>query len=450
MKKLYAGFILLTLIFSIGCDSIVEPVTQIPDVESTQVSEDAPTVTPAKDILVKSDLARETDPQIPLENLQTLAKNNTEFSSAFYQQIRSKDGNIIFSPFSISLALSMALAGAENATEKTMLDALQITLPEDQVYPSYNALLLEIEASQNKNLEEVEGSEFQLNIANSIWGQSDYNFKREFLDKLARNYGAGLYHVDFIGNPEAAREAINQWIEDETEDKIQDLIPPGAINELTRLVLANAIYFNGSWRYSFEEEATSPTAFNLLDGSQITVDMMKLFDERLAYYKGDTFQAVQLPYLSPDFGMTIILPNEGAFDEFESKLDAETIETITDALAHQIVNLQLPKFDYETSTNAKDPLKALNMMEAFQSGVADFSGISDVEKLFISDVLHKATITVDEKGTEAAAATAVIIRAESAPVQEDPISLIIDRPFLYLIQHNPTGTILFMGRVIQP
>ncbi len=449
MKKIITGLFLLTLLSTIGCDAIKIPSTPEPSMDETKEVEESPSMPQQEGNLVKSDLARETDPQVPSEEIQKLAEDNAKFAAAFYQQIRSNEENIIFSPFSISLALSMTLAGAESSTEQAMTEALQYSLPEDQVHPVFNALLLEIKASENEALEEAEGSEFQLNIANSIWGQSGYDFKSDFLDTLARHYGAGLYNVDYIGNPNAARESINQWIEEETEDKIQDLIPPGAITELTRLVLANAIYFNGSWRYTFNKEATYTAPFRQLDGSEVTVDMMKLSGERLAYTKGENYQAVQLPYLSPDFVMTILVPDEGNYNDFEAALDAETIKTNTEALNYRPVDLQVPKFDYETSTNAKEPLSALNMAEAFKSDLADFSGITEVEKLFISDVLHKATITVDEEGTEAAAATVVIIRAESAPPDE-PISLVIDRPFLFLIQHKPTGTILFMGRVLQP
>ena len=451
MKKFFAGLLFLTVLISNGCRPVIDTKTPVPPTEEAPVEEATSTKQPAEEgILAKSDLARETNPQVSEEQRQKLADDTSKFAAAFYQQIRQKEGNIIYSPFSISLALSMTLAGAESTTEQAMMEALQYSLPESQVHQAFNALLLAIEASEQEKPEESEGSEFQLNIANSIWGQSGFPFMSDFLDVLAKHYGAGMYNVDYITNPESARELINQWIEDETEDKIQDLIPPGAITELTRLVLANAIYFNGSWRFPFDEGATHPVPFQLLDGTEATVDMMKLSGESLAYTAGDAFQAVQLPYLSPDFVMTVLVPDEGAFDDFEAALDTEKIKEISANLMWQLLNLEMPKFDFETSTNAKDPLAALGMAEAFQSDAADFSGITDVEDLFISDVLHKATITVDEEGTEAAAATVVIMRAKSAPEPEEPISLVIDRPFLFMIQHQPTGTILFMGRVLEP
>ena len=451
MKKLYAGLIFLVVLISTGCRPVIDTETPEPPIGETPVEEATPTEQAAQQgTLVKSDLARETNPQVTEEQQQALADDTSKFAAAFYQQIRQKEGNIIYSPLSISLALSMTLAGAETTTEEAMMQSLQYSLPEDQVHPAFNALLLAIEASEENKPEESEGSNFQLNIANSIWGQSGYPFASDFLDVLARYYDAGMYNIDYISNPEAARELINQWIEDETEDKIQDLIPPGAINELTRLVLANAIYFNGSWRFPFNEDATYPAPFHMLNGSEATVDRMKLSGESLAYSDGDNYQAVQLPYLSQDFVMTLLVPDEGKFNYFEDDLAAEKIKEISTNLTVELVNLEMPKFDFETSTDAKKPLAALGMAEAFQSDTADFSGITDVEDIFISDVLHKATITVDEEGTEAAAATVVIMRAVSAPETKEPISLVIDRPFLFMIQHQPTGSILFMGRVLEP
>lgn len=397
----------------------------------------------------KSELARETSPSVDESQVLTLAQDNAAFALLFYDQIRTEDGNIIFSPFSLSLALSMAMTGAESSTEQGMVDALQMSLPEEAIHPAFNALLLAIEESQKQIQDDMEGKSFQLNIANSIWGQADYSFKQPFLDSLARHYGAGIYTVDYRHNPEGARMAINDWVAEETEQKITDLIPAGAIDPLTRLVLANAIYFNGSWLYPFMENATAQAPFYTLDGSQITVDMMKLYGERLLYQRGDDYQAVSLPYLSNDFVMTLLVPNEGEFGDFEANFDLAGLMEIISGMNSQRVDLEMPKFDFESDVNANDPLIALGMADAFSPERADFSGITEEEELMISDVLHKATITVDEEGTEAAAATAVIIGVTSA-MPEDPISLVIDRPFLFLIRHQPTNTILFLGRVVNP
>ena len=444
MRKFVLGMIFISLILLSACQTageVVDPVDPVdpPDPEVVEQHVD----------FVKSELARETNPSVDEGQVLTLAQDNAAFALLFYDQIRTEDGNIIFSPFSLSLALSMALAGAESSTEQGMLEALQLSLPEEAIHPAFNALLQAIEKSQEQTQEDMDGRNFQLNIANSIWGQADYSFKQPFIDSLAKHYGAGIYTVDYMQNPEGARLAINDWVAEETEQKITDLIPAGAIDPLTRLVLANAIYFNASWLYPFMDNATAEAPFFTLDGSEITVDMMKLYGERLSYLRGENYQAVNLPYLSNDFVMTVLVPDEGDFAEFEASLDLEDLMDIISGMASARVDLEMPKFDFESDVNANDPLIALGMADAFSPERADFSGITEEEQLMISDVLHKATITVDEEGTEAAAATAVIIGVTSA-MPEDPISLVIDRPFLFLIRHQPTNTILFLGRVVNP
>ena len=434
MKKLIIIISVLIIMISAACQVV-------PETPEPKEIEDPGT-------FVSSGLSREMEPDVESDQLENLAIDNTNFALAFYELIRTYDENLIFSPFSLSLALSMTLAGAETSTQQAMLEALQFTLDEGDIHPTINALLLAIEASQAID-DQAEDGHFQLNIANSIWGQDGFDFKEPFLDTLAVNYGAGLFIVDYISDPESARLAINEWVENETEEKIQDLIPQNAITPLTRLVLANAIYFNGSWLKPFDQDATSPGPFNTLDGSESSVDMMKLFDENLLYAKGNDFQAVRLPYFSRDFAMTVILPDAGAFEDVEGALSTAFIGDLSDQMRSELINLEMPKFDFETEINANDVLISLGMEEAFDPDLSDFTGIADVEDLHITDVLQKATITVDEEGTEAAAATAVIVGEESMPM-DDPIALVIDRPFFFLIQHLPTNTILFMGHVVQP
>jgi serpin B len=434
MKKLLIVLVFLSILFTSGCDKINDLISG----EETE-----------GEGYIKSKLSRETSPEVDTSQIGAIASGNTEFALSFYDKINEDAGNIVFSPFSISLALSMALAGAEGTTETGMLEALQFTLPEAEIHPAFNALLLEIEESQQGANNKDKDDEFKLNIANSIWGQSGFDFKEDFLDTLALNYGAGMYSVDFKEYPDDARVAINDWVEKETEEKIKDLIPAGAINPLTRLVLANAIYFNGSWLYPFDEENTHDAEFALLDGSTTTVDMMGLAGESFSYLQGENYQTVQLPYFSTDFVMTLIVPDNGAFTEVENALDVEMLNEVLNNVSMQPVDLQMPKYDFETTVNANTPLSALGMVEAFDVDKADFSSITNEEELYITDVLHKATITVDEGGTEAAAATAIIFGIKSA-MPEEAISLVIDRPFLFFIQHVPTGTVLFMGRVTQP
>jgi serpin B len=410
-------------------------------------------VTPPNEVdemtgFLSSDLERELAPDVGQSLLTSLSSDNTAFALAFYDLIRSEEGNLIYSPFSLSLALSMTLAGAETTTRTAMLEALQFSLEEDEIHPAFNALMLAIDASQAIE-EETEGGSFVLNIANSIWGQQGFNFEQAFLDRIALNYGAGIYTVDFAANPEPARVAINDWVEDETQEKIKDLIPPNAITPLTRLVLANAIYFKGSWFHPFDQGLTQSGPFTTLKGEEVSVDMMKLFDERLLYLQEGEIQVVSLPYLSRDFAMTLIVPDRGSFTSIEDMLTVDFLNSLLNNMVSERINLEMPKFDFETTINANEHLKTLGMAEAFDPDLSDFKGMADVEDLHITDVLQKATITVDEEGTEAAAATAVIVGIESAPIGE-PISLVIDRPFMFFIQHLPTGTILFMGRVVEP
>lgn len=452
LEKFLMSWVILVLVLMTGCTAPGTPVnTEVAPEKPTNAVTEKPTEAPTPEDggFQKSGLERELSPSVDPAQIDALAKDNSVFAMKFYQNIREQSGNLIYSPFSISLALSMALAGAEGETQAAMLDALQLSLPIEEVYPAYDALLLAIQASEAQTNEDVEGNPFKLNIANSTWGQAGFAFKESFLDTLAKYFGAGMYTVDYQHDPEAARQAINGWVAQETEDKIQNLIPQGAIDTMTRLVLANAIYFNGSWLYPFSEQRTAEAPFNLLDGSQSTVDMMSLTGEHLVYGSGDGYQVVQLPYLSSDFSMTILVPDQYRYEEFEMALTGDLMTMIEDSMSMEQVDLQMPKFDFATSVNANDPLNALGMGVAFDPQQADFSGMTDEDKLLITDVLHKATITVDESGTEAAAATAVIMGVTSA-MPGEPISLVIDRPFLFFIEHQPTGSILFMGRVLQP
>jgi serpin B len=406
-----------------------------------------------------SQLERETDPNVVPDQLLAVVRANTVFGMAFFNEINKNEDNLIFSPFSLSLALSMTMAGAETSTEEGILQALSFRLPEPQVHPTFNELLLSIEASELNLPPDVEGQQFDVNIANSIWGQAGLDFKQDFLDTLALNYGAGIFRIDFASEPETARLAINEWISKETEERITDMIPPGSIDPMTRLVLANAIYFNGSWLHPFEENQTEDAPFTLLDGSINTVDMMHLSGENLRYLQGENFQAIQLPYLSSDFSMLVVVPDIGSYQDVESFLTQISVEEalprtgldlVKDEMGFALLDLYMPKFDFESEIKANDALMALGMSEAFTPGQADFSGMTEEADLFISDVLHKANITLDESGTEAAAATVVLMRETAMEEPEEPVTLVIDRPFLFFIQHNSSGTVLFMGRVMNP
>lgn len=396
--------------------------------------------------IAKSDLQRVTAPDTPPGDIQALVNNNNTFAFDLYQSLhaREQDGNLIYSPYSISLALAMTHAGARGETESQMAQVLHF-LPQNQLHPAFNALDLQL-AERGKAPSEDE-TPLQLNIANAVWAEQTYPFLQNFLDTIALNYGAGIRLADFINQYEAVRKEINNWVSDQTEDKIKDLIPEGVLNTDTRMALVNAIYFKADWLSPFDADSTQDAPFHLLDDSEVTVPTMNQ-DAFIPYAKGDGWQAIELAYQGETAAMDIIVPDEGRFEEVESSLDYETASAILSNLQPTSVTLALPKFKFESEFGLADQLKALGMPDAFDPDKADFSGMSDRNDLYISAVLHKAFVAVDEKGTEAAAATAVIVGVTSAPMFD--VTLIIDRPFIFLIRDIPTGQILFVGRVLNP
>ena len=392
----------------------------------------------------KSNLDRETSPDVSSGDLDELAKGNQEFAFDLYQILSKQEGNIFFSPYSISLALAMTYAGAMGETEREMAETLHFTLSQERLHEALNALDILLESRSEGVTEEEEG--FRLNIANAIWGQEGYEFLSEFLDVLAQNYGAGLRLLDYVGDPEGSRQTINDWVSDQTEDKIKDLIPPGVIDAMTRLVLANAIYFKANWAHQFEENDTMDGDFTLLDGSTVRVPMMSQ-DETFRYLQGNGFQAIELPYTGFEMSMVIILPEEGEFETTEDGLDASFLDQIESGFSHTSLSLTMPKFEYESEFGLSKALKEMGMPTAF-GAEADFSGMDGTRNLYISDVIHKAFVAIDEEGTEAAAATAVVIAEMSIQVPE--VEMKIDSPFIYAIRDVETGSILFLGRVMDP
>lgn len=286
---------------------------------------------------------------------------------------------------------------------------------------------------------------FRLNVANSAWGQESFRFEQEYLETLAEHYGAGLNSVDF-GQSEAASEEINTWIEDETEDRIKDLISPSSIDPNTRLVLANAVYFKASWQSSFEKSRTREGTFTLPDGTQATVPLMRQ-SSYLPYSEGDGYQAARLPYKGDAADMLVILPEEGRFEEVESRLDASLLDEVNGNMRpDEFVKLTMPRFDFETDLDLPKSFDSMGMTAPF-SGAADFGGITEEADLSIGDALHRANITVDEKGTEAAAATVLMMPTSGPP---EPVEMTLNRPFLFVIEERETGSLLFMGRVTDP
>ena len=396
--------------------------------------------------VAQSQVLRDLSPQVDAAQVASLAAEQRAFALDFYQAVRGQDGNLFFSPYSLSTALAMTYAGAAGSTAAQMKDVLHFNLPDEQLHPAFNALDLQVTQAPAGG----ESQPFQLRVANSLWGQQDYPFLAEFLDKLALNYGAGMRLVDFKTAAEPSRQEINKWISQQTEDRIQDLIPEGAIGDLTRLVLANAIYFKADWLHPFSMEATQDSPFNMLNGSQVSVPFMSFGSTpvSLPYAAGDGYQAVELPYVGESTSMVLIVPEAGRFADFEAGLDAAQVDAILGQLQPSSVSLALPKFEFSSNFSLADVFKSLGMADAFTPGTANFSGMDGTQDLSISGVFHKAFVAVDEKGTEAAAASAVVAGITS--IMEPDVRLVVDRPFLFLIRHQQSGAILFLGRLVDP
>jgi len=395
--------------------------------------------------IIQSEKPRVTSPKVEDTDLALLVEGNSAFAFELYKALREENGNLFCSPYSISLALAMTYAGARGETEQQMTDTLHFTLSQNRLHPAFNSVDIEL-GKRGEGAEGKDGDGFRLNIVNVIWGQKGYQFLPAFLDVLAANYGAGLRTLDFANAPEESRITINKWVSDQTEGRIEDLIPQGLIDILTRLVLTNAIYFNAAWQYPFSEDTTRDAPFYLLDGKEVTLPMMSQ-TESFGYAEGDDYQAVELPYDGGELSMVIFLPREDHFEAFEGALDAEQVDAIVNALEQRQVALTMPKFEFESAFKLKPALAAMGMPVAFTEG-ADFSGMTGGHDLFIKEVVHKAFVSVDEAGTEAAAATAVIMKLTALPPKL--VEVTVNRPFVFLIRDIETGTVLFLGRVVDP
>ena len=393
---------------------------------------------------VRSDKERITDLAVPDSDMATLVVGNSAFAFDLYHALREEGGNLFYSPYSISVALAMTFAGARAETERQMAETLHYRLSQEELHPALNALDLEM-ASREKD-----GDGFQLNIANAIWGQAGYRFAVDFLDVLALNYGAGMRTVNFAEAPEESRMVINDWIAERTEDRIKDLIPEDGINELTRLVLTNAIYFKTAWDRPFPKETTRNRTFHLLNGAAVQTPMMTQ-TTLFGYAQGKGYKAVDIPYKGGEMSMTVLIPDEVEFSIFEATLDTHSVSSILKNIRPEILDLTMPLFQFESQVSLKDALKAMGMPNAFSASAADFSGVDgrrcteDPACLRITDVFHKGFVSVDEEGTEASAASGVLMGPTSLPPQ-----VVIDRPFIFLIRDIETGAIIFVGRVVDP
>jgi serpin B len=369
--------------------------------------------------------------------------DNNEFAFSLYQKIAGAETNmgknVIFSPYSISTALGMTYAGARGETAQQMAAALRFETDQESLHRSFRDLAARVDGT---------GKPYQLKIANALWGQRNYPFEAKFLSLIGEYYAGGFQTLDFAQAPEPGRVTINQWVERQTADKIRNLLQPGDITSLTRLVLTNAIYFKGEWETAFEKNQTRPAPFKVNPGNTVEVPMMVRIGQ-LPYAETDSLQAVELPYAGKDLAMVLLLPKDD-LGSLEQYLSRQQVGILLTQMQPTRLSLFLPrfKFDARYALQNKEYLPALGMVDAFDSQKADFSGLTGYKDLYISGVFHKAFIDVNESGTEAAAATAVVVGLKSMP---PPVTVFrADHPFIFLIHHKPTGSILFMGRIANP
>ncbi len=379
-------------------------------------------------------------PEAPEEGVKAVARANNAFAVDLYKQIMSREGNLFLSPYSISTALAMTYAGARGETEKQMAAVLHFDLSGDELHPAMGALMREVRPTEESSCE--------LKTANALWGQKGYKFLPAFLTLTKQHYGAGLNEVDFARATEAARKTINTWVEAQTEGRIEELIKPGMLTPATRLVLTNAIYFLGAWETQFDPKRTHDARFTLLDGKTIQTPMMVL-DEDLRYAKTPDVQVLELPYKGTEVVMIVVLPAKiDGLPNIEKSLNHETLAKWIAALKdEEDVYVYLPRFKMTVQFRLAKQLQDMGMTDAFDPEDANFSGMTTTEKLCISKVIHKAFVEVTETGTEAAAATAVIMEGGIEP---NPTIFRADHPFLFFIVDKQTGSILFMGRMANP
>lgn len=385
-------------------------------------------------------------------DVKAVVEGGNAFAAGLYARLAQEEGNLFFSPSSIRTALAMTYAGAGGDTAKQMASTLHFTLDSAKLHPALAELISQLNHPGTANGSDGKDiAAYDLVVSNALWGQKGFAFKPDFLGLVKARYGAPLGLVDFKSDTEAARKTINDWVAGKTKDKIKDLIAPGILDDLTRLVLTNAIYFKSNWAEKFAKEATAAGPFKLSADKPVTVPMMHR-QGRYGYAENDEFQTLEMPYRLNDLSMIVLLPKKvDGLAGLEKMLVGDGLAKCLKGLKSQNVKVTFPKFKCTREFRLDKTLQALGMPDAFNPDKADFSGMTSEDKLFISAVVHKAFVAVDEEGTEAAAATAVVMaRAANGHAPSEPKTFTADHPFVFIIKHNKTGAILFMGRVADP
>lgn len=375
------------------------------------------------------------------KELSAVVNANNQFAFDLYQNLNAKDKgkNIFVSPYSISTALAMAFEGSNGNTRKQMAGVFHFDMPDAKRRAGFSTLIEQTNAGPGKH--------YKLSVANALWGQKGYHFEPVFTQTIDKFYGGGFNEVDFPDDKPATIHKINTWVEDKTAGKIRDLIHSDDINELTRLVITNAIYFKGDWASQFKKAATKDEPFHLSNGKTVQAPMMRQTgDFRFARENG--MAVIELPYQDNDLSMIAILP-DGDIEKMGEGLSLGNMQKLRAAMRSQEVDVTIPRFKFDARYLIGGNLSAMGMPDAFSEGLADFSGITGKKDLYITSVIHQAMIDVNEEGSEAAAATAVVMGGKSVRF-DMPETFHADRPFFFMIVHNATGSILFMGRVSNP
>lgn len=374
--------------------------------------------------------------QVTDADKKVVVEGNNMFAIELYAELKGRGGNLFFSPYSISTALAMTYAGARGNTETQMARVLHFDLPQERLHPTFRKLITELNAQARKGY-------YELNIANALWVLKGYRVLKEFIELIKTNYGAEFDEVYF---DEKTRRAINAWVEKQTKGKIKELIKPGMLNEYTRLVLTNAIYFKGNWASQFDKKLTKDSPFYMRPDE--TVDVPMMYQEgNFKYMENEKVQMIELPYVGNELSMVVILPKEiDGLVELENSLTLDTLKRWLDLMREGEVRVYLPKFTVTLDCTLNQTLASMGMTDAFTPGLADFSGMFGHKGPWIGLALHKAFVEVNEEGTEAAAATAVILEESVRRV----LGFRADHPFIFLIRDMRSGSILFSGRLVNP
>jgi serpin B len=389
---------------------------------------------------IASDESRDTAPSTA--DVPQLATDEASFAFDFYRAQVGADStsNVFFSPYSISVALAMTYAGAGGSTASQIASAMHFTLPADRLHTAFDAVDLQLDSRQG----------IKLKVANSIWAQRTLAFGKPFLDTLAVDYGSEVRGVDFMGASTQATAAIDGWVADQTAGKIQNLFPPGSLDAATRVVLVNAVYFDASWKTQFDSSLTTSSPFTKLDGSTVTTSMMHTGTFNAPIAVAPTYTAIDVPYAGGQTSMLVIVPTGSQFSSVDAALGGDFLNAIVASLHPQDVTLSLPKFTLKgASVSLKSALQTMGMIDAFDPDKADLSAMVTSDKLHVDDVVHQAFVSVSESGTEAAAATGVANK-EALNIVTGPLAITVNHPFFFVLRDIPTGTVLFVGRVMDP